>query len=372
MSTKARCSYQGKCSGCDLLDFPLSKQQERKTQDLQKLLQEQGLLHPQIEFIAVGDWAQRDRLDFTWQDGKLGLYEVGSRNIVDLSHCPQLSPALGQILTEFRKFQWPIKKASFRLRAGPLGNKGLWIDCANIDVKKLLDDRNPLVDLLDHGFIIEIGQKGKSLIRQANGELKLGPPKPEKWFSTFFRGQATPIYSLISSFTQPSLTTNFQLTKTIHDWCLPLVNKHKFHIVEFGSGIGNLSLGLAAEDTLFTACEYESTALDCFEMTAREFGLASNITFLRGDFQNRSIPLNNFDLALVNPPRSGLKQFAQNLIDHCPEHILYMSCFPETMSQDINILGKKFSIKKVSIFDQFPNTKHYEVLTLLERHKTKT
>lgn len=371
MSTKARCSYQGKCSGCDLLEIPLAKQKDLKVQDLKKRMQQQELSAPQIDFIEVGEWAQRDRLDFTWHDGKLGLYEVGTKNIVDLSHCPQLSPALAQILAEFRQVRWPINKASFRLRAGPLGHKGLWIDCANVDVKKLLDHKSPLTDLLAAGFIIEIGQKGKSLIQLSSGELKLGSSTPQKWFSTFFRDDAAPIYSLISSFTQPSLTTNFQLTKTIHDWCRPLL-KNSARIVEFGSGIGNLSLGLTSERSHLTACEYDSTALDCFEKTAHEWDLANDITFLRGDFQNRHFHLENFDLALVNPPRSGLKKFTQNLIEHTPEYILYMSCFPETMCQDLKVLEEKFTLQKLSIFDQFPNTKHYEVLALLQRHKTKS
>ena len=127
MSAVPVCRYQDLCSGCQLLEQSYDQQRESKIHDLEKPLKAKSLSFPgSIEWRSLDAFYLRDRLDFTWSSGKLGLFAQDKSDIVDLEICLQLSPALQSWLTEFRKIKWPFQKASFRLRVGPQGQRGVW------------------------------------------------------------------------------------------------------------------------------------------------------------------------------------------------------------------------------------------------------
>ena len=49
-----------------------------------------------------------------------------------------------------------------------------------------------------------------------------------------------------------------------------------------------------------------------------------------------------------------------------PPYIIYSSCNARTMATDIARL-RGYRVERVQLFDMFPHTAHYEVLTLLVR-----
>lgn len=72
---------------------------------------------------------------------------------------------------------------------------------------------------------------------------------------------------------------------------------------------------------------------------------------------------------LVNPPRRGIgKPLCDYLSTMAPRFIIYSSCNAQTMAKDIRELPG-YRIERVQLFDMFPHTAHYEVLTLLVKHK---
>ena len=73
----------------------------------------------------------------------------------------------------------------------------------------------------------------------------------------------------------------------------------------------------------------------------------------------------NFSHVLVDPPRAGLDKDVISLISKF-KNIIYISCNYETYERDVKNL-KGFTIKNIEIFDQFPNTKHLEIVSLLSR-----
>jgi len=73
----------------------------------------------------------------------------------------------------------------------------------------------------------------------------------------------------------------------------------------------------------------------------------------------------NFSHVLVDPPRAGLDKDVISLISKF-KNIIYISCNYETFERDVKNL-KGFTIKNIEIFDQFPNTKHLEIVSLLSR-----
>ena len=73
----------------------------------------------------------------------------------------------------------------------------------------------------------------------------------------------------------------------------------------------------------------------------------------------------NFSHILVDPPRCGLDNNVIKLINNF-ENLIYISCNPDTYINDLKLL-KNFKIKDIAIFDQFTNTDHLEIVSILEK-----
>ena len=372
--TKVPCPYKADCTGCQYLDFPYAEQIQIKKDHLNKLFISKNLspLEP-IGFMSAGAAFLRDRLDFSLQENRLGLYGKDRKNILDLEVCAQLSPALQAWLTEFRKISWPFAKGSIRLRVGPEGQKGVWLDFANVDIKALLDEQNILKELLAVSFV-EIGQRRKVPV-WTGSEFKLRDPELNVWFQTWLGERAVDLYCQVASFTQPSLKANKLICDTIGAWIQSFPSSR---MIEFGSGIGNLTLPTLCYAESVVACEIDELSLQGLHRSLENLpgdlqSLRKKITIHRGDFQKKlTQDFSAFDGILANPPRSGLMNFLNPLeslsAEQRPEFFIYMSCFPESMVEDFARLRDcGYEIKKTLIVDQFPQTAHYEVLSLLQR-----
>lgn len=51
------------------------------------------------------------------------------------------------------------------------------------------------------------------------------------------------------------------------------------------------------------------------------------------------------------------------------ERILYISCNPETLQENLQVLGETHQVVRFALFDQFPYTHHMEAGVMLERKK---
>ncbi len=81
----------------------------------------------------------------------------------------------------------------------------------------------------------------------------------------------------------------------------------------------------------------------------------------------KGIDINDFNFShiLVDPPRAGLDSNVINLIKNF-KNIIYISCNYETYIRDTYKL-KDYKIQNIEIFDQFPNTDHLEIVSLLSK-----
>lgn len=374
---KVFCVYKDLCTGCQYLDQSYAEQKALKIRQLQELLTARHLGPlPPISFHSAGSSQLRDRLDFSLEDGRLGLYRQDKHEILDLEVCKQLSPALQEWLTEFRTLEFPFKKGSVRLRVSPEGRRGVWLDFANIDIKTLLEEQNILHFLQQRAFV-EIGQRRKVPVWE-NSAFKLRDPEMHPWFQTWVGDQAIPLFCQVASFTQPSHAANRLICDIIHEWG---ARTPQSRWIEFGSGIGNLTLPLAGAAAQVTACEIDALSLQGLEHTlehlpASQKNLKERIEVHRGDFQRKLSPdFSPFEGILANPPRSGLMGFLDSIADlsemQRPRSFIYMSCFPESLALDLERLqGCGYRISALKIVDQFPQTTHYEVLALLQREQT--
>ena len=74
----------------------------------------------------------------------------------------------------------------------------------------------------------------------------------------------------------------------------------------------------------------------------------------------------NFSTILVDPPRAGLDPATEALVQRF-DNIVYISCNPLTLKENLKTLTVTHKIKRVALFDQFPYTDHVETGVLLVR-----
>ncbi|WP_145578513.1 23S rRNA (uracil(747)-C(5))-methyltransferase RlmC [Yersinia alsatica] len=130
-------------------------------------------------------------------------------------------------------------------------------------------------------------------------------------------------------------------------------------------GVGGFGLHCADTDTQLTGIEISAEAITCARQSADQLGL-KNVNFAALDSTRfASAEAQVPQLVLVNPPRRGIgSELCRYLSQMAPKFILYSSCNAETMAKDIGQLAD-YRIERVQLFDMFPHTSHYEVLTLL-------
>ena len=74
----------------------------------------------------------------------------------------------------------------------------------------------------------------------------------------------------------------------------------------------------------------------------------------------------NFRAVLVDPPRCGLDPITTKCLATY-SYIVYISCNPETLANNLRQISQTHDIQSVAVFDQFPWTDHLESGVLLQR-----
>ncbi|QNQ19760.1 23S rRNA (uracil(747)-C(5))-methyltransferase RlmC [Kosakonia sp. SMBL-WEM22] len=166
------------------------------------------------------------------------------------------------------------------------------------------------------------------------------------------------------SFFQTNPAVASQLYATARDWVRQLPVNHMWDLF---CGVGGFGLHCATPEMKLTGIEIAREAIACATQSARALGL-HNLHFQALDSTRfataqASVP----DLVLVNPPRRGIgAELCDYLSRMAPPWIIYSSCNAQTMAKDFAALAD-YRVARVQLFDMFPHTAHYEVLTLLIR-----
>jgi 23S rRNA (uracil747-C5)-methyltransferase len=132
-------------------------------------------------------------------------------------------------------------------------------------------------------------------------------------------------------------------------------------------GVGGFALALAGTGVDVTGVEVSSEAVASATLSATEAGL-DGARFTVGDATAYAVgAAAPPDLVVVNPPRRGIgPELSAWLEASGVRHVLYSSCNAQTLAADLAAMPSLRPVRG-RLLDMFPNTGHYEVLTLLER-----
>ncbi|MBT9319063.1 23S rRNA (uracil(747)-C(5))-methyltransferase RlmC [Actinobacillus pleuropneumoniae] len=178
-----------------------------------------------------------------------------------------------------------------------------------------------------------------------------------------------PLFIRPQGFFQTNPNVASRLYATAQNWIKDLPIQQFWDLF---CGVGGFGLHCAKalqeknENVQLTGIEISASAIASATQSAAQLQL-KNVTFASLD--SAQFALNDKgkspDLVIVNPPRRGIgRPLAEFLNELGTPYLIYSSCNAQTMAKDFEALSN-YSLQKVQLFDMFPHTSHYEVLTFL-------
>ncbi len=300
------CPLFGICGGCSFLPMAYPLQQEVKRGIVGEFFRQNGReLTVTPRFVSVGEFGLRTRAKVHIAAGKPAFNRRASHELVAFDECPLLHPGLNEII---RHDAVTRPDGAVQYEYGPASGGWSPRDAA---VEKLVKGVRFRVS---RGSFFQASEEGAAVLVTLIGEL--------------------------------------------------LDELHPARVLDLFCGVGLFSLFAARRGSLVTGIELSENAAQDF---AANLGDAAR--FIRADL-GREVRLPDADLIIVDPPRTGLPPdlipaiAAASIRDLC-----YVSCDGATFVRDLGHLERqgRFSLAGLAIVDQFPATRHLELVAHLRR-----
>ncbi|MDU7820904.1 MAG: 23S rRNA (uracil(747)-C(5))-methyltransferase RlmC [Klebsiella sp.] len=366
----------GRCRSCQWLELPVSQQLADKMADLRALLADAPVAEwcapvcgPESGFrnkakMVVSGSVERPLLGMLHRDGAPE----------DLTDCPLYPQSFAPVFAALKPF---IARAGLtpynvarrrgelkyilltesRLEGGMMLRFVLRSETKLAQLRAALPELQALLPQLQ--VITANIQPVHMAIMEGEREIFL---TDQQALAENFNG--VPLWIRPQSFFQTNPVVASRLYATARDWVRQLPVNHMWDLF---CGVGGFGLHCASPEMRLTGIEIAPEAIACAKQSAAELGL-HNLHFQALDSTQFATGEGDIpDLVLVNPPRRGIgDELCAYLSRMAPEFIIYSSCNARTMAKDIARLAG-YRIERVQLFDMFPHTAHYEVLTLLVR-----
>ncbi|MFT4282861.1 MAG: class I SAM-dependent RNA methyltransferase [Candidatus Woesearchaeota archaeon] len=157
-----------------------------------------------------------------------------------------------------------------------------------------------------------------------------------------------------NGFVQSNIAMNEELIKKVIE---NVVGKK---VLELYCGNGNFTLPLIKKGFEVTAIEGDRLGFELLNENLERNNLDCERYNL--DVKNHIYDNKYYDTVILDPPRIGSLDLL-NTVD--AKRIVYVSCNPNIALKEIK--KSDFKIKKTILIDMFPNTKHLEVIFILEK-----
>lgn len=354
------CPQAGVCGGCTLQHMPLAEQRVLKQDYLVDQLQRAGVdCAHWLEPLVAADRGYRRRTRLAVRVDKKGQVKLGfralaSQDIVNLTTCPVLTPALQQVLADLAAFVHEVPQA----RA--IGHLEL---LEGSQVALLVRLVRPIQDNAQHAWR-EFARSGAlQLWWQLEGEPY--PDMPATSLSYALPDQGLEIDCRPGDFVQVNAELNQQMVNRALDW---LDVQSDDLVLDLFCGLGNFSLPLAQQAAQVTGVEGVASMVQRAQDSAERQGL-KNLNFFAADLSQpvagQGWTTAQHDLVVLDPPREGAQQLAAGLGRFAARKILYVSCNPATLARDAALLIEQgYRLQQACTLDMFSHTGHVEAMAL--------
>ena len=164
--------------------------------------------------------------------------------------------------------------------------------------------------------------------------------------------------------------TNVEAVENLYSYALDLIDDFSDKTVfDLYCGTGTITQTLAKKAANAIGIELVEEAVEAARANAKLNGL-DNCRFITGDvFEVLKTVEEKPDVIVVDPPRVGIKPEAlDKIIGYGVDQIVYISCNPKSLVENLYYMQYYgYEVVSVKPFDNFPGTKHCEVIALLQR-----
>ncbi len=243
-----------------------------------------------------------------------------------------------------------------------------------------------LITLIYHRPLDDAWEAAARELQATLGAMIIGRARKQRrvlerdhvWERLAVEGRELVYQQVENSFTQP----NAEICRSMLAWARDVTRgSQEGDLVELYCGNGNFTVALAENFRRVLATEISRTSVasarvnleangidnaEVGRMSAEEFAQA-----LKGEKGGRRVSemaLDDyaFSTVLVDPPRAGLDEASCRQLSEY-ERIVYISCNPETLAENLETLTRTHEMRRFALFDQFPWTHHCECGVLLVR-----
>ena len=306
----------------------------------------------------------RNRCEFTYQNDKYVMYQDSEKIYITTfrsaaRQIQYLMPILLEQINKSKRIKTKLFQVNFRT------NNLNEVMVTLIYHKEISDDLINEIKNLSSQLKIKIILRSKNFLFSTSS----------KYFKSAIEYKNINLYQTDNCFYQPNKFLLDYMIKKVVEFIDDAED-----ILELYCGIGTFTMPISYTCNKILASENNRESIKCIKIGLDKNNIF-NVTYVRlsddevyellmGRKFNRTKDINinkyNFSHVLVDPPRSGLTKKTIEMVGNF-KNIIYISCNPETYLRDINFL-KKHKIKKIELFDQFPNTQHLEIVSLLQKN----
>ena len=356
--TIAPCPYYDKCGGCNFMHVAPQKALEIKKQVLSEYFRDY-YAGDIVTHASTCDLDYRNKVSFSILGTQIGFKEPQSNNIVEVDNCLVAKKQINKVLSLTKQYLIKINNTAINHLVVRCLGEGVCVVLVATSMPVQIEHYANLLKQSfgdDFGLFVNFGD-GKNEILSKKYKLVAG----HEYLT--IQDKALTYYVYPDAFMQINDGVRVALYSRV---CDEIDQKD---VVEGYSGVGILSAYMSSKASSVTSIEINSFATKSAQKL-KESNKIENLTIINDDFGHALKALKgkkDFTL-VVDPARSGLdKKALDAILEFMPNKIVYVSCNPYTLKQNIGYLKGKYKVQKIELFDMFVQTFDIETLAALQK-----
>lgn len=351
------CEHYAVCGGCSVQHIAYDGQVTLKQQALLQQLQRLGNVVPQQVLPPVlspaWEYRRRARLSIR-RDGAnrivLGFRQRQSHAVVPVPACRVLRPALRALLEPLHicLSQWSNTRQ--------LGHVDLLEDDGLVQISVRVVGAAQDSDL---ALLRTFASEQQITVWLEAGEAD----EADSSHSVLVAGQSHVDGVLPTDFLQGNAAANEAMITAAQ---AALALQATDRVLDAFCGVGNFTLPIATQAAAVTACDVVPGMVQRTVERVRQAGFGNvSCRAVNLETADAAASLSGVDKILLDPPRTGAKQFCTDVPLSGVTRLVYVSCNPATLARDAAILVQRgWTLMSVQLVDMFPQTAHIECVAV--------
>lgn len=371
------CIYSKSCGGCDLIFANNTYALELKRQSIQEYFSE--YIKDDVQIIpSENNLNYRNKVSFLVENGRIGLQQENTNKLVEIKSCKIANDYINLVLDIFRKYFSEIRPKS---TSEKISKEYLFFLSINHLVVRAIDNQVIIV-IVCNRKTIKIAKLLIMLLQfhfRDNFGLYVNVNKvnsknilSDEWHHIYGKEYLKSNVNGIEYYVYPHsfMQINDDAREKLYSYIAENVDHE--NVVEGYSGAGLLSAIMSKKAKSVISVEINKDGTKSAQRT-KEVNNIENLENINGDFKEIfPILSKKYDKVtlVVDPPRNGLsKEVLDTIRTSLPDKIIYISCSPYTLKQNIGYIAAYYNVNSLRVFDMFPQTSKVECVAILEKNK---